>query len=327
MLNPPNSKLVTLCIATFNRSHIVAQLIQEILDFNLNDKIEILVIDDGSSDDTFEVISEFSKFENVSIYRNEKNLGWSRTMMKYFNLCKTEFLIEVPDDDILFKEGIEDLFPTLLEVNPDFLCTRWIDINRSLYPRRGNDTLKEISLKKIKSKTGHSPGCVYRTSLIKNAEPIILDRIAKNCGAVDFYPQVMLMLVAKLNDAKLYDCPILIGGYRAEGPMESNLKDSQGHGYLSFQSLFAQHIGFKEFYEEMLSTYQDSRYYKELKFMIEHHDMSFYNMVDDAVSLHSPALANKLRSGSVRNFLHPLKGLKYIIKYIVFKIKNFVINR
>ena len=64
MLNSSSSKLVTICIATFNRSSRVAQLIQEILDFNLNDKIEILVIDDGSSDDTFEVISEFSKFKN-----------------------------------------------------------------------------------------------------------------------------------------------------------------------------------------------------------------------------------------------------------------------
>ena len=327
MSNSSNPRLVTICIATFNRAHTVAKLIQEILDFSLNDKIEILVIDDGSSDDTFEVISDFSKFENVSIYKNEKNLGWARTMMKYFNLCNTEFLIELPDDDTLFKDGIEALLPILLEIKPDFLCTRWIDIQRSLYPGRGIDNLKEISLKKVRTKTGHSPGCVYRASLIKNAEPIIMNRIAKGCIAAVFYPQVMLMLVAKLNGAKLYDSSILIGGYRADGPMESNLKDSQGHGYLSFQSLFSQHLGFQEFYQEMLLTHKDSRYSGELEFMIEHHDMSFYNMVDDAISLHSPALANHLRSGSVRNFVNPLKGLKYFIKYVSFKIKNFIINK
>ena len=60
--------------------------------------------------------------------------------------------------DIIYKEGIEDLFPTLLEVNPDFLSTRWINHDRKLYSARGNDTLKEIPLKKIKSKLGHSPG-------------------------------------------------------------------------------------------------------------------------------------------------------------------------
>ena len=327
MLNSSNSKLLTLCIATFKRSHIVAQLIQEILDFNLNDKIEILVIDDCSPDDTFEVISEFSKFKNVSIYRNEKNLGWPGTMMKYFNLCNTEFLLEVPDDDIIFKDGIVDLLPTLLEVNPDFLCTRWIDVNRSLYHGRGNDTLKEISLEKIRSKLVHSPGCVYRTSLIKNAEPIIMNRIAKNCGAVNFNAQVMLMEIAKLNGAKLYDCPILIGGFRVEGSGESNLTDSQGHGYLSFESVLTQHTGLKEFYEEMLLMHKDSIYAGDLEFMIEHHDMSFYNRVDDALSINSPELRDKFRSASARNFVNPLKGIKYFAKYVSFKIKNLIINR
>jgi len=327
MLNPPNSKLVTICIATFNRSSRVSQLIQELLEYDLNDKIEILVIDDGSSDNTFEIISEFSKFKNVSVFRNEENLGWARTMMRYFNLCKTEFLIELPDDDILFKDGIEDLLLVLENINPDFLCTKWIDIERTLYPRRGSDICKEISLKKVRAKTGHSPGCVYRASLIKNAEPIIMKRLEKGCAAADFYPQVMLMLIAKLNGAKLYDCPVLIGGYRDDGPMESRLKDSQGHGYLSFQSLFSQHLGFQEFYEEMLFMHKDTRFSAELEFIIEHHNMSFYNMVDDAISLHSPALANYLRSGSARNFINPLKGIKYFIKYLTFKIKNLIINR
>jgi len=327
MLNSSSSKLVTICIATFNRSSRVAQLIQEILDFNLNDKIEILVIDDGSSDDTFEVISEFSKFKNVSIYRNEKNLGWPRTMMKYFNLCNTEYLLELPDDDIIYKEGIEDLFPTLLEVNPDFLSTRWIDDYRNLYNGRGNDTLKEIPLKKVRVKTGHSPGCVYRASLIKNAESIIMKRLEKGCAAADFYPQVMLMIIAKLNGAKLYDCPILIGGFRVEGSLESNITDSQGHGYLSFQSVFTTHTGLKEFYEEMLLMHKDSIYAGDLEFMIEHHDMSFYNRVDDALSLHSPELRDKFRSASARNFANPLKGIKYFARYVSFKIKNLIINR
>ena len=217
--------------------------------------------------------------------------------------------------------------PILLEIKPDFLCTRWIDIQRSLYPGRGVDNLKEISLKKVRTKTGHSPGCVYRASLIKNAEPIILNRIAKGCIAADFYPQVMLMLVAKLNGAKLYDSSILIGGYRADGPMESNLKDSQGHGYLSFQSLFSQHLGFQEFYEEMLLMHKDSIYAGDLEFMIERHDMTLYNRVDDAIALQSPELRDKFRSASARNFANPLKGIKYFAKYVSFKIKNLIINR
>ena len=49
-----NPKLLTVCIASYNRSATIKKLIQEIIDFGLNDQIEILVIDDCSPDNTFE---------------------------------------------------------------------------------------------------------------------------------------------------------------------------------------------------------------------------------------------------------------------------------
>ena len=66
-----NQKLITICIATYNRSKTVARLVQELLDFELNDQIEILVIDDCSPDNTFEELSKFSHHNNVSIFKNE----------------------------------------------------------------------------------------------------------------------------------------------------------------------------------------------------------------------------------------------------------------
>ena len=84
-----NQKLITICITTYNRSKTVARLVQELLDFELNDQIEILVIDDCSPDNTFEELSKFSHHNNVSIFKNEKNLSRARTHLRYFNLCKT----------------------------------------------------------------------------------------------------------------------------------------------------------------------------------------------------------------------------------------------
>jgi len=327
MSKATNPKLLTLCIATFNRSDRVTQLIEEILSFDINDKIEILVIDDGSSDDTYEKILPFSKFENVSVYKNERNLGWSKTMIRYFNLCTTEFLVEVPDDDIIYKDGILDLLPMLLEHNADFICTRWIDVNREYYPGRGSDVWMEIPLAKIKSKTGHSPGCVYRTSLIKNAEPIILTKHKEKSSTINLYPQVILVLVAKLHGAKLLDSPILIGGYREEGPMISNLTDLEGNHYLSLPSAFSQHIFFEELYQELLTAFKDSQFANELKFMIKDHSLSFYNNIDDAVSLHSSTLAHYLRVGSARNFLNPLMGTRYFFQFLFHKIKKIFVGK
>ena len=43
-----NQKLLSICIASFNRAKAIENLIQEIIDFDLNDQIEIIVIDDCS---------------------------------------------------------------------------------------------------------------------------------------------------------------------------------------------------------------------------------------------------------------------------------------
>ena len=101
-----NQKLITICVPTYNRAKNVVGLVQELLDFELNDQIEILVIDNDSPDNTFEELSKFSHHNNVSIFKNEKNLSRARTLLRYFNLCKTEYLIYLPDDDILYKDGI-----------------------------------------------------------------------------------------------------------------------------------------------------------------------------------------------------------------------------
>ncbi|SVA87610.1 uncharacterized protein METZ01_LOCUS140464, partial [marine metagenome] len=70
-----NQKLITICVPTYNRAKNVVGLVQELLDFELNDQIEILVIDNDSPDNTFEELSKFSHHNNVSIFKNEKNLS------------------------------------------------------------------------------------------------------------------------------------------------------------------------------------------------------------------------------------------------------------
>ena len=119
-----NQKLITICIATYNRSDRVTNLIKTLLSFELNNEVEILIIDDYSSDNTFENLSQFSDVPNVSVYRNQQNLSRARTHLKYFNLCKTEFLVELADDDYLLKDGLLELLDLLPKLDVDFLSTR-----------------------------------------------------------------------------------------------------------------------------------------------------------------------------------------------------------
>ena len=275
-----NQKLITICIATYNRSKTVACLVQELLDFELNDQIEILIIDDCSPDNTFEELSKFSHHNNVSIFKNEKNLGYARTLLRYYNLCKTEYLIQQNDDDILHKDGILELLSSLPTLDVDFLAPRWMLPSGLLLAGRGSDRVKEISLTNIRGQSGHSDGCVYRASILRFSEKYILERLDKDCALAFFYPETIILYMAKLNNLKLYSCPIVIGGYGPGGAIVSNNFDPSGSTYLDLLGSFKIYLGMKHLYEDMLTKFYDSPLVDELKVLSDAHNLKLYNIID-----------------------------------------------
>ena len=315
-----NQKLITICIATYNRSKTVARLVQELLDFELNDQIEILVIDDCSPDNTFEELSKFSHHNNVSIFKNKKNLSRARTQLRYFNLCKTEYLIELPDDDILYKDGILELLSLLPTLDVDFLATRWMFHMDSSAVGRGSDKVKEISLTNLRGQSQHSPGCVFRTSILRFSEKYILERLDKDCALAFFYHQYIVLYMAKLNNLKLSSSPIVLGGYRPEGNLLSNYIDLNGNPWASLSVSYNAYLGMKHFYEDMLTKFYDSPLVDELKVISDAYNLSLYAIIDDAVS-YSDDLGEILRVGSIRNIFNPIKGFRYLVRFFIVKLK------
>ena len=322
-----NQKLITICIPTYNRSDRVTNLIKTLLSFELNNEIEILVIDDYSSDNTFESLSQFSDVPNVSVYRNQQNLSFARTKLKYFNLCKTEFLVELADDDYLLKDGLLELLDLLPKLDVDFLSTRWTDPDGSFCPGRGSDKVQDISLTNLIRASEHGVGCVFRASIIRHSEKYILKRLDRDCALAFFWPQNIVLCMAILNNLTFVSCPILLGGYSLEGSAPSNFIDSNGNKYFSLTSSFNKYLGQKEFYEDMLEQFSESPLFDELTILSNAHNLSLYNSIDDAFYLSdrfmgTNDLKDSLRVGSMRNFLNPFKFLKYFFRYIKAKLNT-----
>jgi glycosyltransferase involved in cell wall biosynthesis len=320
-------KLITICIATYNRSDRVTNLIKALLSFELNNEIEILVIDDYSSDNTFESLSQFSDVPNVSVYRNEQNLSRARTQLKYFNLCKTEFLVELADDDYLLKDGLLELLDLLPTLDVDFLSTRWIDPDGSFYPGRGSDKVQDVSLTNLRRASEHAVGCVFRASITRHSEKYILKRLERNCALAFFWHQNIVLCMAMLNNLTFVTCPILLGGYSLEDSAPSNYIDSNGNKYFSLTSSFNKYLGLKEFYEDMLEQFPESPLFDELTILSNSHNLSLYNSIDDAfymsdLIMGTNNLKDSFRVGSMRNFLNPFKFLKYFFWYMKGKLNT-----
>ena len=79
--------------------------IKSILNQTFSD-FELIIVDDGSIENIEPIIASF-KDERIKLYKNEKNLGVSKTRNKLIELSKGEYIAWQDADDISDKIGLE----------------------------------------------------------------------------------------------------------------------------------------------------------------------------------------------------------------------------
>lgn len=68
---------------------------------------EIILVDDGSTDDSEQVYKELEKDNRIHIYRNDKNMGCGFTKHRCVELAKGEFCGFLDPDDALIENALE----------------------------------------------------------------------------------------------------------------------------------------------------------------------------------------------------------------------------
>lgn len=101
--------LISIVIPTHNRKELLFRLIKSILSGNYK-HIEIIIVDDASSDKTYEqVYSKYKKNKKIKIIRNKTNLQTAASKNKGIKMAKGKYLFFVDDDNILSKKTISSL--------------------------------------------------------------------------------------------------------------------------------------------------------------------------------------------------------------------------
>ena len=81
--------------------------------------IEFVILDDNSNEETFEYLKKLSEtYKIIRLYRNEENLGLTKTLNKGLRLCSGDFIARMDADDYSCPQRIAKQVD-YLEVHPD----------------------------------------------------------------------------------------------------------------------------------------------------------------------------------------------------------------
>lgn len=132
---------ISVIIPTYNRVRFISRAIRSILNQSISRELyEIIVVDDGSTDNTFEVIKQYSN--EIKLIKNKKNIGLPGSLNVGIKSSRGRFIIRLDSDDYVHKDYL--LVPYLyLTMNNKFdaVCLDYlvVDENENIITRENSN--------------------------------------------------------------------------------------------------------------------------------------------------------------------------------------------
>lgn len=161
-----NDFLITVYITNYNYGHFINQAIESVLNQSIQ-SFELIIIDDGSVDNSKNIIEKYRNTDNVRIIY-QKNKGLNVTNNIALNLSKGKYIIRLDADDYLETNALE-LMVSVMEkdkqlglVFPDYF---YVDINgNKIGEERRHDFDKDVA---VFDQPAHGACTMVRTEFLK----------------------------------------------------------------------------------------------------------------------------------------------------------------
>lgn len=131
-----NDPLISLIIPCYNAERTVSKCLDSVTN-QIYKNLEIIIINDGSTDGTLEIIKQFQKEDSRLIVIDQTNSGVSKARNLGIQKAGGEYIFFVDSDDWVEKDYCSVLYKTLVENNAD------ISISEAFYEdENGNQDFK-----------------------------------------------------------------------------------------------------------------------------------------------------------------------------------------
>jgi glycosyltransferase involved in cell wall biosynthesis len=198
--------LITIAIPTYNRAKVITANIEFLLN-NLKKEyeciIDILVIDNDSSDDSYRLLSNMIKDKNnYQIFKNKRNIGYARNFLELFTKARGEYLLVTSDEDFINIDNLYNLIDFLQDNKSNILFS-----GTDKPYVRGCSKLKELQIDEL-NRSAYLSGGIYNKSIALKHIKYLQDNMNENIF-LQLYPQVALtqLMYIENNNYKSYIYP------------------------------------------------------------------------------------------------------------------------
>lgn len=140
-----NDILVSVVIPVYNREKLLERALFSVINQSYKN-LEIIIIDDGSTDNTKKVIDNFKKKEKREdiIYVYQDNRGASSARNKGVLIAKGQYVSFLDSDDEYFKDKIERHLQKITESGADFSICNEVQVRNGFYNKKNKKEKKDL---------------------------------------------------------------------------------------------------------------------------------------------------------------------------------------
>lgn len=115
--------LITIIVPAYNHAHFISETIESII-HQTYENIELIILNDGSKDNTTQVVDGFigvceKRFTRFK-YIDKKNEGLAETLNRGVEWSEGEFISLIASDDVMMPERVERLYKALAEKDDSY---------------------------------------------------------------------------------------------------------------------------------------------------------------------------------------------------------------
>jgi glycosyltransferase involved in cell wall biosynthesis len=166
-----NNPLVTVLMPCYNAELYVKEALSSLIDQTYRN-LEILLIDDGCTDSTPDIIAAMALTDKrIRIVRNEKNMKLIPSLNKGILLAQGDYIARMDADDISLPDRIERQLAFIEETGADLVSSSVIVIDESgkkleVIPPRGHQQITIEWLSMFINPMGH-PSVMAKTAIFR----------------------------------------------------------------------------------------------------------------------------------------------------------------